>query len=1002
MRRVAFLLLPLCAVLLSSNASAQLASETHRPLTAGPAHSRVTRYVMIRVASPRALEQIAMRRALHTDPLMPRAGIYRAWSSRYEDGEALSRALEADVASHSLLAVEPDYEVIHRPADIAIPPNDERYGGQWYLDRIGIEGAWRLNVGSPSTTVAVIDDGCDLTHPDLAAKLLPGLDVYDGDDDPSYLPNGDGNSHGTACAGLVGAVTDNSIGVAGTCPECTLRCVRLLGPSGSLVPLSADVMAFNFALESDVAVISNSWGYEHGAPVSFMLRTAIETVMREGRGGLGTVVVFAAGNDAAEIAANELGAIEGIITVGALNNFDESAPFSNFGASLDITAPTGTLALDIHGADGDVSGDYTSLFGGTSSSAPIVAGVAALMIAEQPTITGAEVSELLHTTARPAPFATPDENGHDDVYGYGVINPEGALMALRAMHPADAGVDASTDDAGVDGAAPPPQSGCQCDAAAGHAPTTAWVLFAFAILASVIVVRRAACFFLLALPFVVSACAIDSRDVGAAKSELRPNTPGATELPPRFDPTDIVESLASPGGSFRIHYTRAGSNAVPATDTDLSGVPDYVEFVATTYDAVLAFYESLAYRTPIDDVAVPTDHGGDGRFDVYLVDFGGSADGAFRRELCAGADGCSGYMLQENDFAGCRYPSREYGARLLASHEFFHAIQAAYDGELSAQGSVLSEGTAVWASEQFDATQFDVEGFASAYFDRSDKSLGVDPIGPVQSFSYGSGVFFEFLSQNYDVDLIRLLWDEVHANPSQPWLSSLDYVLVAHETTDLESAFVEFAQWNWFTDARAQAGVGYAQAIDLPLVHETASPLPFEDTSIRLQPASVRYFRIALGAPSPVTVRLASSAPAASVHILYTTLAGTTVQSAVELALPSDSVTVPSNADSLLLALIDARTEGSGQVVSLCVATTASDGCDSLNEEVDASVPVSCDGGASCDGEDASAEVDAGPPSIDSSGCSVAAAPSKTPGWPLFGLTLVLTIAFTRRRRPAH
>jgi subtilisin family serine protease len=337
-------------------------------------------------------------------------------------------------------------------------PTDPRWGGQWYFQNLGMPQAWGITRGDPSTSIAVVDTGCDLGHPDLDGKLDPGRDVVDGDDDPSFDPSFAGAAHGTACAGLVAAETDNDEGIAGGCPDCRIRCVRML--AGSRTPISADVEAFQFALEADVAVVSNSWGYVDPIPAPAPLAAAIDEVVTSGRGGRGAVVVFAAGNDDRELGDDEIEALPGVLCVGAINNFDDATPFTNRGRAIDVVAPTGTLTTDIRGGGGDDPGDYTSLFGGTSSACPVVAGIAGLLVSAAPELTGVELAQILIDTARVAPYAQPDAEGHDPIYGYGVVQPAAALEeALARVGAAGGGSGGGgsggvSPDPGDDGGAP--------------------------------------------------------------------------------------------------------------------------------------------------------------------------------------------------------------------------------------------------------------------------------------------------------------------------------------------------------------------------------------------------------------------------------------------------------------------------------------------------------------------------------------------------------------------
>ncbi|MBL8955106.1 MAG: S8 family serine peptidase [Myxococcaceae bacterium] len=433
---------------------------------------------------------IGVLREAEVAPLAEIFPTRRMW--RVKDATGRRNGLELAAALSGRPGVtfaEADLVVPRTRESIPVPPNDPSYPAQWYLPIVKIEGAWRHTTGSPNVTIQVIDNGCDMTHPDLAPHVLQGRDVVDGDDDPQVTESGNGSGHGTACAGIVAAVGHNGLGIAGTCPECKVRCVRMLDKTVN-VPISADVEAMRFALlHPDVAVVSNSWGFTTAIPVPTSLRMAIEDVSRMGHGGRGALVVFAAGNENRELLSTELHSIPEVLTVGATNNFDESAPFTNRGEAVDISAPTGSVTLDPVGDAGENATDYVSNFGGTSAACPVVAGVAALLFAAKPDATSAEVFDALVKTARQSPYATPDVRGHDLEYGYGIVDARAALERLLGI---DAGTDAGSPDAGLPDAGPhdagpmmtadagpaptDPPKGCGCNGA--HAPLAfaAWAL----------------------------------------------------------------------------------------------------------------------------------------------------------------------------------------------------------------------------------------------------------------------------------------------------------------------------------------------------------------------------------------------------------------------------------------------------------------------------------------------------------------------------------------------
>jgi serine protease len=364
-----------------------------------------------------------------------------------------------------------------RPTAWPFTQNDPRFPGQWFFENLKMTEAWGLTQGDSKTSIVVVDTGCDLTHPDLVAKLDPGRDVVDADDDPSFEPGYPGAEHGTACAGLVGASTNNAEGIAGACPECRVRCVRML--TDQALPISVSIAAFDFAFEVGAAVVSNSWGYVDPTPVPTPLAAAMGHVFDQGRGGRGALVLFAMGNDDRVVADDELQAARGVLGIGAINNFDEQTPFTNSGNSVDLVAPTGTLTTDITGSEGGDPSDYLELFGGTSSACPVAAGIAGLLVSAAPEKTSQELYDVMIATARPAPLAIPDENGHDQLFGYGIVDPVAALHAVLDTGGPDAGATSSSAGPGAGGNGSGSSDDGGCSIGAGAHESVGWALYAF-------------------------------------------------------------------------------------------------------------------------------------------------------------------------------------------------------------------------------------------------------------------------------------------------------------------------------------------------------------------------------------------------------------------------------------------------------------------------------------------------------------------------------------------
>jgi len=145
------------------------------------------------------------------------------------------------------------------------------------------------------------------------------------------------------------------------------------------------------------------------------LVSVITRATTEGRSGLGTVVVFAAGNDNREIISGEMCDLPNVICASAINSYGQPTNYTNYGSSVDIAAPSATVSIA-------PNNELTIYFGGTSAAAPVISGIAAWILSVKPDITEEECRNILLNSAEPSPLVQADENGHHPKYGYGVIN----------------------------------------------------------------------------------------------------------------------------------------------------------------------------------------------------------------------------------------------------------------------------------------------------------------------------------------------------------------------------------------------------------------------------------------------------------------------------------------------------------------------------------------------------------------------------------------------------
>ncbi|WP_241154368.1 S8 family serine peptidase [Staphylospora marina] len=235
-------------------------------------------------------------------------------------------------------------------------PNDPQFSAQWYLEKIEAPKAWDITESHPGIKIAIVDTGVDLTHPDLAAKIVGGWDFVDNDAVPQ-----DGNGHGTGVAGVAAAITHNAVGIAGTAPRASILPVRVLDNSGSGTVANV-VAGIRYAADQGAQVINISLGSSIG---STALQQAIQYAWNKG-----SVLVAAAGASGST-APTYPAAYPEVIAVACTTQNDTLCSFSNYGSWVDVGAPGVNITTT-------VPGGYAT-YSGTSYSAGIVSGVAALL-----------------------------------------------------------------------------------------------------------------------------------------------------------------------------------------------------------------------------------------------------------------------------------------------------------------------------------------------------------------------------------------------------------------------------------------------------------------------------------------------------------------------------------------------------------------------------------------------------------------------------------------------
>ncbi len=325
---------------------------------------------------------------------------------------------------------------------------------QWHLKGPGFELAgidarvvWPDFAGF-GVRIGVVDTGLQHAHPDLQPNYLASLswDFNFNDPDPAPFSSG---PHGTAVAGLAAARGGNGLGVSGVAPMATVAGLRLIA-----APASDQAIAGAMVHEIDaIDVLNNSWGpADDGATLEGpgpLAAAALAQAVITGRGGLGRVFVWAAGNGRAGDAENDNCNFDGyansryVIAVGAVNDLATQAHYSESCSALLVAAPSGDTDVarrdltttDLVGTSGYTTLDYTNTFSGTSGAVPVVSGTVALMLEQNPWLTWRDVKYILRETSSRSAISdfnagwTSGPLPHSEKYGFGLINAAAAVAA---------------------------------------------------------------------------------------------------------------------------------------------------------------------------------------------------------------------------------------------------------------------------------------------------------------------------------------------------------------------------------------------------------------------------------------------------------------------------------------------------------------------------------------------------------------------------------------------
>ncbi|HYM39343.1 MAG TPA: S8 family serine peptidase [Thermoplasmata archaeon] len=305
------------------------------------------------------------------------------------------------------------------PLHAEFTPNDPLFKLQWGLNAIDAPTAWNVGLGSHNIVVAVVDTGVWYTDTDLAPNMWNNTDGSHGwnfilnNNDPMDSDAASNTYHGTGVAGVIGAVINNNDYIAGVA-NTGLMALEALGPNGEGTSYNTS-LAIRWAADHGARVINLSLGTNTTLVGPTDIQLAIDYAWSKG-----ALIVAAAGNSGSSTL-DYPASLPNVVSVAAVTQSLARAPFSNYGTGLSMGAPGYQILTLCPSSCGG-----THLLDGTSLAAPFVSGVAALVLADDPSLTNVELWNVLNRTAVPQGTA-----GYNTGYGWGVVNAWNAINALN-------------------------------------------------------------------------------------------------------------------------------------------------------------------------------------------------------------------------------------------------------------------------------------------------------------------------------------------------------------------------------------------------------------------------------------------------------------------------------------------------------------------------------------------------------------------------------------------